>query len=75
MAKLDDVALDKIGSLVDGDIELSEENFFEEHLKQFTDVVPAWIHSTLPGKKRKADRKSTRLNSSHLRASRMPSSA
>ena len=55
MAKLDDVALDKIGSLVDGDIELSEENFFEEHLKQFTDIVPAWIHSTLPGKKRKAD--------------------
>jgi hypothetical protein len=24
-------------------------------LKQFTDIVPAWIHSTLPGKKRKAD--------------------
>jgi hypothetical protein len=55
VAKLDDVALDKINSLVDGDIKLTEGNFFEEHLKQFTDIVPAWIHSTLPGKKRKAD--------------------
>ncbi len=55
VAKLDDVALDKIDSLVDGDIELSEGNLFGEHLKQFTDVVPAWIHSTLPGKKRRAD--------------------
>jgi hypothetical protein len=55
VAKLDDIGLDKIDSLVDGDIKVSVGNFFEEHLKQFTDIVPAWIHSTLPGKKRKAD--------------------
>lgn len=41
--------------VVDGDTKSSRGNLFEEHLKLFTDIVPAWIHSTLPGKKRKAD--------------------
>jgi hypothetical protein len=55
VAKLDDRGLDKIDSLVDGDIKVGVGNLYEEHLKQFTDIVPAWIHSTLTVKKRKAD--------------------
>ena len=54
VAKLDEKGLDKTNSLVDGDTKLSVGNFFEEHLKQFTDISPAWIHSTLHGEKRKA---------------------
>ena len=57
VAKIGDIGLEKIDSLVNGDIKSSAEFFFEKHLKQFTDIVPAWIHSTLPGKKRKAGSK------------------
>ena len=40
-------------------------------------LVPVWVNKTLKEAERLAlvDRKSTRLNSSHLRLSRMPSSA
>ena len=46
-----------------------------EHIRHRTLITPFFAPSALPAGVEAIDRKSTRLNSSHSRASRMPSSA
>ena len=46
-----------------------------EELSQMVDTTDEWIMTRIGIKERRIDRKSTRLNSSHLKLSRMPSSA
>ena len=53
-----------------------KEAFFFFHDADRTSCASAWDHAKLAaGEEHPVDRKSTRLNSSHIQKSRMPSSA
>ena len=59
-SRLDDTALDKLNSLMGGDIICNEKNYFLEFFKGFIERVPEWGHETIHdestlGDKRKRD--------------------